>query len=52
MDEDDFSREATGEGDGKIKTIVLREHDLKGNTCSAQQMVYGIELHYSTLPDF
>ena len=37
---------------GKIKTIVLREHDLKGNTCSAQQMVYGIELHYSTLPDF
>lgn len=37
---------------GKIKTIVLREHDLKESTGSTQQRVYGIELHYSTLPDF
>lgn len=51
MDEDDFSREATG-GEGgwvrKAKTVVLREHDLNGITDATKQhrLEHGSTLSY------
>lgn len=47
-----FQERPLEKGTRKIKTIVLREHDLKGSTGSTKQIVYGVVLRCPTFPDF